>query len=114
MRRFLIERGLGDKISPIRMVIHALAFLLYVVVFFVVSIIDRLIDPTGESLFYVHWFICAIFGLFSFLCLAIVLWNLGTYTSDSSKATNFPDETTTGISTKLQEDSILQYIDYKN
>ena len=78
MRHFLVERGLGQKMNPIRMVIHALAFLIYIFTFFVLTVIFRIEDPSGESLFYFHWLICIVLGLFAYICLACVLWHLGT------------------------------------
>ena len=80
------------------MVIHALAFLIYIFVFFFVSVVSRLIDPTGIALYYFHWFICTIFGLLSYMCLAAVLWSLGTYKSVES---TFPDDSDSDFSSKL-------------
>ena len=78
IRRFLKERGLGDRLSPLRMLVHALAFWLYILVYFVSTIITVCIAGNDiQSVFYLHWFICLIVGFVSYFCLFYVLWHLG-------------------------------------
>ena len=62
------------------MVVHASAFLVYILMFFVTELIIKATDRGSNDLFYVHWFICTIFGVVSYVCLFIVLWHLGTKT----------------------------------
>jgi hypothetical protein len=77
IRKFLKERGLGDKLSPLRMIIHALAFWLYIFVYAGTTITTKLLGRDINELFYVHWFVCIIIGFISYFCLFFVLWHLG-------------------------------------
>lgn len=73
IRKTLKRNGFGDRISPKRMVVHALAFILYVVVLVFASTLKHI-----EDAYYFHWFVCMIFADASFICLFLVLWHLGT------------------------------------
>jgi len=77
IRSFLKEKGMGDKLSPLRMLIHALAFWLYVFFYFGITLIAYLVSYGVKSLFYVHWFVCTIVGFISYIFLFFVLWDLG-------------------------------------
>lgn len=113
---FLTKQGLGPRLSPIRMFIHALAFLLYILMFFVLTLVGKLLDPDLDHFFYVHWFVCIIFGLLSYVCLFVVLWHLGT----KSPKLEFirdkfsdDDDCSQTVSSKIQEDSYLLYVGFK-
>ena len=77
IRSFLKERGMGDKLSPLRMLVHALAFWLYIFVYASTTIATKLSGGDVENVFYVHWAICVIVGFVSYICLFFVLWHLG-------------------------------------
>lgn len=109
MKKFLTERGLERQISPIRMMIHSLAFLIYVGLFFLVTLLTRILSL--EELFFFHWFVCIVAGFLAYICLFVVLWHLGTSSRDG-RATSVLTSTT-GNSQKLREDSILQYVGCK-
>ena len=108
---FLTKQGLGHRLSPIRMVVHALAFLLYVLMFFLLTIIGRLFDPDFDHFFYLHWFICIFFGLFSYVCLFVVLWHLGSKSPklEFVRESFLDDESQAPPSSQIQEDSYLLY-----
>ena len=57
------------------MVVHALAFVLYIAVVIVATTTDKL---THAKDYYFHWIICAVFADASYFCFFIVLWHLGT------------------------------------
>ena len=110
IRRFLVKRGLGQMMKPVRMIIHALVFLIYVLTFFVLTVIVRLQDHSGEKLFYFHWLVCIILGWLAYICLACVLWHLGTKQTYKDVA-DIVDSCSTAetVSTKIQDESLLLY-----
>ena len=105
IRSFLKERGLGDRLSPLRMLVHAIAFTLYVFVYASIEIATELAGPSSNDLHYVKRFVCIIVGLISSICLFFVLWHLGS----KDPMENFEDfNSNTTPSTSLQVDSILR------
>lgn len=78
IRSFLRQRGLGAKLSPLRMLVHALAFVLYVFMYFCFTAMEELKWQSSQKLFMVHWLIDIVTGWVSFICLFYVLWHLGT------------------------------------
>jgi hypothetical protein len=72
IRSCLIKSGFRDRLSHCKLTLHALAFLLYIIVLVVASTIS---DPNKD--FYLHWLICLIFGDGAFICLYMVLYHLG-------------------------------------
>jgi hypothetical protein len=77
IRKCLIDKGLGDQVSPLRMIVHALAFLIYVLTYMVLAIIRW---QSQLDVFYFSWAIDIIFGFLSYICLFFVVWHLGTKT----------------------------------
>lgn len=73
IRSAIKKNGFGDRISPLKMVIHALAFILYVMVTIVATTV-----PIFSGAYYFHWLVCMVFADASFICLFFVLWHLGT------------------------------------
>ena len=64
--------------SPLRMLVHALAFVLYVFVYASISFIAYLVSKDGiKDVFYVHWVVCIIVGFISYISFFFVLWHLG-------------------------------------
>lgn len=72
IRSCLIKSGFQDRLSHFKLIIHALAFLLYIVVLVIATSIN---DFSNE--YYFHWFITLIFGVAAFTCLFIMLYHLG-------------------------------------
>jgi hypothetical protein len=105
IRKFLKERGLGDKLSPLRMIIHALAFWLYIFVYAGTTITTKLLGRDINELFYVHWFVCIIIGFISYFCLFFVLWHLGS--KEPKKEFADCKSETTGTTT-LQGDTFMK------
>ena len=73
IRSSLKKNGHGDRISPLKMVVHALAFILYVMVTIIASTVTMF-----KNAYYFHWLVCMVFADASFICLFLVLWHLGT------------------------------------
>ena len=95
IRKCFIDKGLGDQVSPIRMVVHALAFLIYVLTYFI-SVI--LVGVNNES--YATWAIDTIAGTFSYVCLFFVIWHLGSKTEGRTSSVN--------SSSTISEDDVQQ------
>jgi membrane protein YdbS with pleckstrin-like domain len=72
IRSTIKKNGYGDRISPQKMVVHALAFILYVMVTIVASTVTIF-----KNAYYFHWLVCMVFADASFICLFFVLWHLG-------------------------------------
>ena len=68
------------------MIVHALAFTLYVVAFFLLSLITKF-DGTDDKVVidYTSWFVTTIFGFASYICLFFVIWHLGATEEDPSR-----------------------------
>ena len=105
IRRFLKERGLGDRLSPLRMLVHALAFWLYIFVYFGITIATELAGPNSNYLYYVKWVVVLIVAFLSYICLFFVMWHLGSKDT-REEFSDFKSETT-GITTLLG-DNFLQ------
>jgi len=86
IRKSLIEEGLGDHLSPLRMIVHALSFLIYVFTFMVMTTI-RWFSDTSHGNFYFSWIIDIFFGFLAYICLFFVVWHLGTKTDTEVLAT---------------------------
>ena len=59
------------------MLVHALAFWLYIFVYFGITIATELAGSNSNDLYYVKWGVVTIVGFFSYICLFFVLWHLG-------------------------------------
>ena len=101
IRKSLIKKGLGDHLSPLRMIVHALSFLLYVFTFTVLATIRWFSEP--KNVFYFSWIIDIFFGFLAYICLFFVVWHLGTNTDTEVLAT-------TG-STIVESSEADEYID---
>jgi hypothetical protein len=40
IRSCFVDKGLGDRVSPLRMVVHALSFLIYIMTYMVLAVIN--------------------------------------------------------------------------
>jgi hypothetical protein len=107
IRSFLKEKGMGEKLSPLKMLIHAIAFWLYIFVYFGLEFIGYLFGDGIKEVFLVHWVVCTIVGFISYFCLFLVLWDLGSLEQRKEFA-DFKSETTG--KTTLQGDSILRLV----
>jgi len=85
IRSCFVDKGLGAQVSPIRMVVHALAFLIYIIEYSTSKIIE-LFSKTNNTE-YVGWAIGTLFAIFSYLCLFFVIWHLGSKTEQKESNT---------------------------
>lgn len=79
IRSCFVDKGLGDQVSPLRMVVHALSYLIYVATYMVLAIINWSTSETED--YYFSWAVDTFFGLLSYICLFFVIWHLGTKTN---------------------------------
>jgi uncharacterized membrane protein len=84
IRRCFLDEGLGQQLRPKRMVIHALSFLVYMVTFVVIVIVQQLNSNAIE--YYLGLFLDTTTGFISYVCLFFVIWHLGSKTDDQSDA----------------------------
>jgi hypothetical protein len=94
IRRCFVEKGLADQVSPLKMVVHALSFLIYIVTYFVMTLVvdpflkkKWIVDHPGLPDYYFGWFIDTLFGGFAFTCLFFVMLHLGKKTVRSKSVT---------------------------
>lgn len=79
IRRNFEDKGLSDQVSPLKMVVHACSFLVYILSYFIMAIINYRFCGTTLvcSGFYFSWFVDTIFALVAYICLFFVMWHLG-------------------------------------
>ena len=70
--------ALKGKLNIPRMLSHALAFIVYMVVYVLSEFLSIVFDNGIGQYFYVSWFLCTIFGTFSYFCFFLIIWHLGT------------------------------------
>ena len=78
IRSCFVDRGLGAQVSPLRMVVHALSFLLYILEYSVFKLVSLLSKQINAD--YVGWAVDTFFAFFSYICLFFVIWHLGSKT----------------------------------
>ena len=87
MRRCFVDKGLVEQVSPLKMTIHALSFLIYVAEYCVIAICEVFFLGTMyRENFLVSWFVDTIFGGLSYTCLFFVLWHLGKKSEDRKES----------------------------
>jgi hypothetical protein len=101
IRSRFLSQGKGEQISPLRMVIHASAFLVYVGMYIILAFLESSYDTTDYTEYYFSWSVDIVFGAISYVCLFFVLWHLGkkieeirteTVNSDRTISINSNDE----------------------
>ena len=63
-----------------RMVVHALAFLIYVLTYLIWSIMEAISPQSGN--YYFGWAFETLCGAFAYVCLFFVIWHLGSKTKE--------------------------------
>lgn len=58
------------------MIVHAGAFVLYILVAIIDTVID-FFDPADND-YYFHWLLLLVFAWGAFICLIFLIWHLGT------------------------------------
>jgi hypothetical protein len=70
--------ALKGKLNITRMLSHASAFIIYMVVYVLTEFLSIVFDNDNGNYFYVSWFVCIIAGTFSYFCYFLIIWHLGT------------------------------------
>lgn len=84
IRKGLVNHGMREQISPLRMVVHALAFLIYILSYIGLGLTHYFSGNNSED--YFSWFVDTIMGFLAYLCLFFVIWHLGAKSEDEESS----------------------------